>query len=395
MQSDDQGQPKISHFTVDIRDDSSREEVAAFLKACRDEHRARFHKEKLLLILDGLDEIPPGSKTVFDLIPHGDELPEGVYILTTSRLPAELKDKPFSQEQLDRLQPDQIKILTREQEYNQELMRSYIRSKILIRTGKLTAEQQQLSDILMEKSEGRFLYLKALKEMLRLTDDPGILPVGAGLLGYYLEQVEQRYSEKYFSSLLGFLLILASAPEPVTIRELAFLSDNVVSFRILAYINDLRGFIRVERSYRGKDLLSISNDDWRGLLREKCRNKLQEIIRQWMEKWVYSWQEGKLTLFRSEMERKIELWDGESYPLSHLQDYLQSYFSIEEERQLMNGKMVFFLQKSALELSKSPSPARYVSERVIAIYAEVITIIEHLQEEVQLKISSATTWPRY
>jgi hypothetical protein len=47
--------------------------------------------------------------------------------------------------------------MIREQEYNQDLMRSYIQDKIL-RAGKSTAEQQKRSNILMEKSEGFFLY---------------------------------------------------------------------------------------------------------------------------------------------------------------------------------------------------------------------------------------------
>ena len=68
--------------------------LLASLRYFRDKHAEKHGKPKLLLILDGVDELPQESAELFSYLPNPDQLPDNVYLLITSRNPQSEKLSP-------------------------------------------------------------------------------------------------------------------------------------------------------------------------------------------------------------------------------------------------------------------------------------------------------------
>ncbi|MCB1316287.1 MAG: hypothetical protein KDK27_10060, partial [Leptospiraceae bacterium] len=326
--------------------ETPREDVAALLNFYRDRYEWHYGTTRLLFIIDGLAEIPADqSRSIMDFIPTRDLLNDGVFVLLTSRpvyeLPAHVRDAAI-------LQPDNItgaKTIDRNDAEYQCVLSEYAQKEIL---EPLQLADRVQPDMLMHKSEFRFLYMRLYRELLKSYGDnlPSSLPEGALLLEQYLERLRKLYGDKFYQHLSTLLAILASAYEPLTLAEIAYLSGrDEPDFKMLAYLADLRGFFKTERSYRG-NLISL-HQEWK----EGARSLLDETIRMLVRQWI----DDCLSLPKEKLNAEN---DGMTYLFSYLHEYAENYCKVAKlaadtgirlltafERFSGNDQQIYLLQR--------------------------------------------------
>ncbi|MDN3016854.1 hypothetical protein PH210_11670 [Paenibacillus sp. BSR1-1] len=333
-------------------------------------HRLHFDKDKLLLVIDGMDEIPGNDKeSIFDFIPDETMLNDGVYILLTSRVKGELT--PFTQFKLDQFTFTEQFIHKRDHEQNRDVLISYLK-KELLSDGKMTKDHEQMFDELIEKAENRFLYLKAIKELL-VTYKGGIdvkdLPKGSELFNFYLDKLHDMYGNKFYENLIRILLIVSGAFESLTFREISYLSgEDKPTFTFLAYLLDLRIFLKVDRSYRG-NLITISHDEWKKLIIEKYEPELNQLTRGWLEDILF------LNKNRQQMKWESVENDGEVYLISKALNYLELINDQFVRCQFYNPSFIEFSHQLATYLKKH-SVVKYQRERRIQLLNQQLLILE-------------------
>jgi tetratricopeptide (TPR) repeat protein len=183
----------------------------------------------LVLVVDGLDEADPpvkGQDNGIPLgLPHPGKLPDGVYIVATTRFGVEipvLYDDSQGWYEIVVDGPD-----------NLEDMRRYLAATVKGQTA-----QRELADLLAEhfvdpdwfadelarRCGGVWIYLRYVLEAIlrrhRNPDDLESLP--SGVIGYYLQQVQQwQRHDTWPTAGRRTLAVLAASQRPATLAELA------------------------------------------------------------------------------------------------------------------------------------------------------------------------------
>ncbi|KYH34007.1 tetratricopeptide repeat protein [Clostridium tepidiprofundi DSM 19306] len=359
----------ISPLSVSVVD--TKKEFARFINEYARAHNKYFGKEKFLLILDGLDEIPSNSDvSIFDFIPSEDILDDNVYVLCTCRTDNELTE--YTKNCLNSIKTIASISYNRENKYNNEILMQYIGRNIfqLENVYQFNEKQKQLADILLNKCERRFLYLKAIKELIKCDGNFNIdeVPKGKELFQYYLNKLQSMYGKKYFSTVIKMLVSIATAFEPLTFREISYLlGENRPTFKLLAHLTDLRIFFKVDRSYRG-NLITISHDEWKKAVIHNYNEEIVKLIEQW-------WNNIK-ELEGMQFEWFHKEYDGELYILSNIIDYYNS-FKIDNAKEICNNDFANLFIDIANYLG-SNSVIEYHRKIRIKLYSEAIFIKKEL-----------------
>jgi hypothetical protein len=336
-----------------------------FLRA----HQAYLKRNKLLLVIDGIDEIPGQDKeSIFDFIPDETMLYDGVYILLTCRINEELTS--FTQNSLGQLTFTEQLSYKRDHENNRDVLFSYLKKELLAKQEK-TEKNEEMMNELIKKSENRFLYLKAIKELLvtyKGEIDIKDLPNGSELFKFYLEKLHAMYGEKFYENLIRLLLIVSSAFESLTFREISYLSgEDKPTFTFLAYLLDLRIFLKVDRSYRG-NLITISHDEWKKLIFDQYKTELKVLTREWLEDILYLKENDQ------QMNWENTENDGDLYLIANALNYLELNNGLRIRNQFYHQSFVDFNHQLANYL-KENSIVEYQRERRILLLNQQIMIL--------------------
>jgi tetratricopeptide (TPR) repeat protein len=348
-------------------------DFARMINEFSEEHRTHFDHDKLLLVIDGLDEIPGQVKeSIFDFIPDETMLDDGVYILLTSRMKEELT--PFTQFNLDQFTFTEQFEYKRDYEQNRDVLVSYLK-KELLSNSTMTKEHERIFDELIIKAESRFLYLKAIKELLVTYKgelDVKDLPKGSELFSFYLNKLHDMYGNKFYENLRRILLIVSGAFEGLTFREISCLSgEDKPTFTFLAYLLDLRIFLKVDRSYRG-NLITISHDEWKKLIFDKYETELDQLTKGWLEDILYLKENPRQMNWAS-----VEC-DGEVYLITNTLNYLEFINDENITNQIYNQSFVEFSHQLANYL-KEYSVVEYQRVRRIQLLNQQLSILEAVQ----------------
>ena len=109
--------------------------MLASLTYFRDKHAEKHTKPNLLLIIDGVDELPQESSGLFEYIPKPDELPDNVYILITSRNPQSEKLSPYITRALETVQASDTLRVSADAKENQAVLKTYATTKVKVLDG--------------------------------------------------------------------------------------------------------------------------------------------------------------------------------------------------------------------------------------------------------------------
>jgi serine/threonine-protein kinase len=180
--------------------------------------------EKLIVIIDGLDEveIAPDSRSNTLYLPSA--LPNQVYIITTFR------PSRFVNLQVELSEDYTLDASSRE---NQEDIRQYLSSASKTETISRWLKREGITadlfiDTLLDKSEGNFMYLHYILQDLEISNSLhiSIYDLPQGLKGYYDAHWRQMRSEDealWLSYRLPVLCFLAAITESISVSELSHL----------------------------------------------------------------------------------------------------------------------------------------------------------------------------
>lgn len=286
---------------------------AEAMNATFEEYLARTDKERLILVLDGIDELSD-PETLMSYIPNPSELSENIYIILVTRTDNELPESFKSKEILGK------------RAYNASL--TFKRTNIIVKVGEQTVEKQDNNDYyceavdqyiwgsfgesssenrgnLAKRFDNRFSELAAYKALCKMN---AVFAENEGndLLETFVDTLRKNSPEFYCKKVEMILNALAWSGSSLTIRELAYLSgEQYVTYRFIGMLHDLKAFIRVVRTDRG-NCYEFSHSEWEHSVKRKypygaiyfrqlCNRLLEEIA-----------QEGERDFF--EEENQGELW---------------------------------------------------------------------------------------
>ena len=260
-----QREPRISDFELEGK--TPAEAFCEFLGAVAQyTKRNRRHRKRIMMVMDGLDEIV--QETVWDLLPTSEMLPEGVYLLLTSR-DAQEKGIPSQLRGLkERLSVYEHLNVTRVYEGNKKFLRTYIKNAGL---RKIPENEIQL---LLEKADYIVLYLGMLCKLTECGTAVTDLPDVGKVVETYISAVNECYGDKESIRIREILTLISTlgVMEPLTLCDIGGLTtEGFVTLGLIGMIRDLSPMLRTIRSEEG-NRYTIANSD----LAEELRKQLPE-----------------------------------------------------------------------------------------------------------------------
>ena len=231
----------------------------AFLQTLHNVWRYRFSKEKLVLILDGIDEVKSTKNniSITELIPTHKELEElssnDIYIFVTSRCPEEL-DKNFDvYNYICSSNFTDLTIINRKSEKYKECYIKDIQSNFAIKS---IEEAANLATIL----EWRYNYLVSYRKIYSLDNNITFNKDPFSVYINYLNNLSSSYSQ----DIQNLLNLFALSTEPLTISEISYLltGDNNPTFKLYGMLLDISDFLVLERDNSRGTLYTLSHEEW-------------------------------------------------------------------------------------------------------------------------------------
>ena len=238
-----------------------------FLDGVREYTEKSRGRKRILMVLDGLDEIT--ENVVWEMLPDSEMLQDGVYLLLTSRnmgtetgLPKELQGIK------DRLMVTERLAIERADEDNTVFLEEYVKNTNIEKKAKASMES------LLEKSDYRVLYLGILCRLCEQGMDIRYVSDTGKIVEAYLNMLGQYYEEKEGSRIREVLAVLATLGEyePLSLKDIAGLTaEGRLTLQLIGMIRDLTPMLKCERSPKG-NLYKMANPG----LAEELRKQLEE-----------------------------------------------------------------------------------------------------------------------
>ena len=244
---------------ISLDDACPAETMANFLNTYREIYEDEFDVARLVLVIDGLDEMTDSTRKLRDRLICGDStelLDEGVYIIYTTRFPEELSSKSNAilAENLIEESDACIEIHRTDAE-NIEVLMDYLSSR---KKSMGLSEEERYA--LIEKADHRFLYLKIFAEVG--AEAFGEELSGKTVIAEYLRRLFENYDMTNENIALEFLTTL-SAFEKITLEDyFDFISLDDMTYRHIGVLNDLSPLLSIYGEESGR-VYSFANEEYR------------------------------------------------------------------------------------------------------------------------------------
>ena len=299
--------------------------MARFLQKFLEIHKGMQNGNRLLLVIDGLDEIPSDCGKIFDFIPTGEMLADDCYLLLTSRNP---DTEPLSQNIKDSikcLHPDSLLSVVRGSKDNRKVLRQYIASmtKNVDEAYRVDVSPQD-TDRLIAIADDTFLNLTLYLQLVRSgqTVDTMEKLSNTDLLGLFLDKLKSIYCEKLFNNAIQVLMVILTAKEPLSLHEISVLSGRgEPDLMLLAYLKDLAPLMKCDHitEHRNCNTYFSSNEDYGNYLKEHYQDEYDQMRNRYMNMLLDFGTKNKPTSF-----------DDLPDEISYLGAYLMDYYSEAE-----------------------------------------------------------------
>lgn len=362
----------------EIKQYSTKEDFAKSLNYFKNKYATSNIGEKLLFIIDAIDEIPGGKedKSIFDFIPDSSLLAYGVYILLTCRVDTEISE--YTKSNISKIKFDKKVKISKENESYVNTLKRYIKKEI---TKEDSSADYELYTHILDKIDYRFVYLKFVKMLIEANklDKVGIskllksVEIAEEVVNKFFSVIEQRYGEKYFNTFKKILLIIATAYESLTEKQLIYLfeCENNITFRLLYYFADVSVFLKKERDYRG-NLLSIFHESIIKILKEGYTDDIKSIIEEYIKR-------AKDLLEREDTSVYSK---GELYLLAYVVMYAKEYLGNILE--YFDNVDAYKLSAIAFDIDKKGDLDNIKLNRIIDLYTSSLIIFEELDRSDKL-----------
>lgn len=304
--------------------------------------------DKICLIIDGLDEITPdyhlsNGRSIFDYIPTGSSLPEGTFIFLTSRKAEDVEDTPFVAEGIRRIRAlaTDVKTVERDSDEHAVNMQEYIEAYARKRGQQFS--QQEINQII-EKTDRNFVQLKLFFSLIQSGIKINVLLNDEqDLFHMFMVELYDSYGDRMYREAKRFLMLVASAYEPLSIEQIAFLSGSVeIQTRTLVIIRDLECLLSFDRTPEGTKI-RLANKEHEERICEETRDLLKEQVMLWIDMIVNPEKadrvhgdemrlyenEGAIYLHGTIMRYVRELNDPEIWASVKCEEFVEALFEFE------------------------------------------------------------------
>jgi hypothetical protein len=322
---------------------------AEFLGFFRQQRRRNFNDTGLLFIIDAVDETPLPIAPILDFVPRHEDLEDGVYVLVTARTTQELPGG--IRDQLGGIRFTEVLSADRYHQIGDELLQGLLRGSGLA---------ESFWPKCLELSDHRALYLRTLLNAVQFLDagESLTLPSGSELAWALIDKLRGVYGVRHFHHLTNILAVLAFAYEPLTLEELCYLLlEPHSTIRTAAFLGDVRGLLRLDRSPRG-NLLSLAHEETSRFLRTRFSEAHKELVQTWL---VIAATQGDAASRRLTPEH--------SYIFAHIVDYQRDNgieLGADAARQLARD-MVAFLSEQSDAHSLAAERARQIAVNALEV----------------------------
>ena len=242
-------------------------------------------KSKLLLIIDGLDELSgkPDAEEVFNIIPEPELLEDGVFLLLTCRTNEELSDFICSKIQ-DLKITKRIKISSADPD-NISFVNEYLQKTLSI-------EDPNILNLIKQVSEGRILRASLLRFMPEYIDQYVFL-TDDDLCKVFLNKLNLIYTDKFFKEVKNILLLLAMSEFPI--RKDYFdqlLNYNSKDFLVKGILRDISPLISKLNLDDGT-YYTISHTDFRKHIIDSYGEEQVLLLRRFMREFSETLEDGE------------------------------------------------------------------------------------------------------
>lgn len=241
-----------------------RQNMLESLEYFRKQHKEWDHKTKLMLIIDGLDELPQENEDLFDYIPAPENMPDNVYLLLTSRNPVNEPLPEHVTKGLTGIRKNISDVMTvgadesSPNSYNNHtLLKEFVQKKVCLPSGKKPTEDE--AESLIGLSGGIFLNLKLYAKLVESGMELHNLPAldSKKLFSMYLGEIRKYYGGKLFDEAMTMLYAIITAQEPLTAHEIAWLfGEEHVTLKQIAFIRDFGALLKTVRTQDGTKYLN-------------------------------------------------------------------------------------------------------------------------------------------
>ena len=325
----------------------------------------------ILIVIDALDEIPANElsdRNILDFIPRHKDLPAGAYVLLTSRTSEEVHDGLKTR--IKHLDVVASLNVTPNDAPNRELLCAYLEKELKDVFEDNNAPRSLIPEIL-EKGENTFLYVSSIKDLILGGNLNGSdlvrIPAAESLYDKFLATVERVYPEKFLQGIRNILLALATAFEPITLDELAYLvGEDRITFRFLGYLKDIKNIIRVKRNVRG-NLFSIAHNELAVAVKDRWNKAKENILKLIILQGLSDISEGDCS-------------PGPVYFAAHVLDYLKTVCDKSIARTIVDEELAIDLCEMGCFLIRDQKSV-YGTTRAINIFNGCIKIMERLNQQ--------------
>lgn len=261
-------------------------------------------KEKLVLFLDGIDELTERGWEILRRLPDEESLKKGCYLVLTCRSEEEevspaVRDLlgifPFTEQVCFERKKEAHRFLQKilEEDWklseeDSEILADQLDDRLTALPLLANLSEQELRDLMNTETfvaragigKVRTDTAEAWPESLE-AEDPSEKASLHTLVRVNLEKLRLCYGNDYFREFVNFFLWIAEAPEGLTLNEVSMLAfHHDTTIQAICFLKDASPFLTEFRSYRGT-LLALSRPEYRQLFRNDYQEQFQEELRQW------------------------------------------------------------------------------------------------------------------
>ncbi len=262
-------------------------QVADMVNAIFAAQRQEGGVQRLLIFLDGLDELPnKGQRPLLEFLPLTENLHDGIYIIITCR--TESESSLYTQKLLKELRPEGVACYGVESPEYRDTLLGTIKQQ--------TDAENEQAEKLLALAGGRMVHLATAISAYNQYGNEHLeeLPTLAGQ-GLFV-MLEKLYGKRYYSDIRRVATCLALLPLPISAGVLSgLLGEQSVSFRLLAYLGELKPLLNIQRQAQGTEV-SLTRPEYREELLDD-----QTMIDQLQQSWL-----SYLLLFAGKVKSEFE-----------------------------------------------------------------------------------------
>ena len=199
-------------------------------------------------------------------------MPDNTYILITTRNPKSEKLAPHITRALENVQvTDTMRVFADAKAENgaenHKVLKAYTTTKVKVLDGsQMRSLTKKEADEMLKLCGGTFLNLKLYAKLAESGIPVKELPAleSKALFERYLREIRKYYGDKLFDEAMTTLYAIVTAEEPLTLREVAWLSgDEFITPKLLSFLRDFGALLKTTRETGRGSLISPASERYR------------------------------------------------------------------------------------------------------------------------------------